>query len=149
VTRPAAIFVLPVLTLALAVGACGSPTEPNTKRVLGRIDPSLSSRPVVWAPAEARAGVAFAVTVTTVGFGCTTAEGGTVESQGDLARIVPYDRVPGAGHDTFCDPGVVILPRDLQVKFLQAGTGHVRVVGLRGSTTAVLDSVDVAVNVLP
>jgi hypothetical protein len=149
--RPAAVFVLLAVSLGLAIGGCGSPTEPNTERVVGRIDPSLSSRPVVSAPAEAQAGVAFTVTVTTVGFGCTTAEGGAVEIRGALARIVPYDRVPGAGHGTFCAEGTItILPRDLRVTMRQAGTARLRVVGYRASTPeSVLDSVDIAISVLP
>jgi hypothetical protein len=151
VTRPAAVFVLSAMSLGLVAGACGSPTEPNTERVVGRIDPSLSSRPVVSAPAETRAGVAFTVTVTTVGFGCTTAEGGVVEVRGDIARIVPYDRVPAAGHDTLCGERIVtILPRDLRVTLPRAGTARLRVVGLSAATPeSVLDSVDIAINVLP
>jgi hypothetical protein len=150
-TRSAAVFVLPALSLGLVVGACGSPTEPNTERVVGRIDPSLSSRPVVSAPAEVRAGAAFTVTVTTVGFGCTTAEGGAVEVRDNLARIVPYDRIPGAGHGTFCPEGTVsILPRDLRVTMRQAGAGRLRVVGFRASSPgSILDSIDIAISVLP
>jgi hypothetical protein len=149
-TRPAAVFVLLALTLGLAAGACGSPTEPNTERVIGRIDPSLSSRPVVAAPAEVRAGAEFTVTVTTVGFGCTTAEGGAVVVRGDLARIVPYDRVPSAGHDAFCPEIVTILPRDLRITMPRAGTARLRVVGFRASSPgSILDSIDIAINVLP
>jgi hypothetical protein len=146
-TRPAAVLVI----LALAGGACGSPTEPNTERVIGRIDPSLSSRPVVWAPSEVRAGAEFTVTVTTVGFGCTTAEGGAVEVREDLARIVPYDRIPEAGHGTFCPEGVLaILPRDLRVTMPRAGAASLRVVGYRASSPgSILDSIDIAINVLP
>jgi hypothetical protein len=101
------------------------------QRVVGRIDPSL--------------------TVTTVGFGCATAEGGLVEVQRDLARVVPYDRVPEAGHDTLCGERIVtLLPRDLRVTLPQAGAANLRVVGLSASTPEeVLDSVDVAISVLP
>jgi hypothetical protein len=150
-TRPAAVFVLLAPSLGLLAGACGSPTEPNTERVVGRIDPSLSSRPVVSAPAEVRARTAFTVTVTTVGFGCTTAEGGSVEVHDDLARIVPYDRIPGAGHGTFCPEGTVtILPRDLRVTMPRTGTARLRVVGFRASSPgSILDSIDIAISVLP
>jgi hypothetical protein len=150
-TRPAAVFVFLALILGLAAGACGSPTEPNTERVIGRIDPSLSSRPVVAAPAEVRAGAKFTVTVTTVGLGCTTAEGGAVEVREDLARIVPYDRIPEAGHGTFCPEGVLtILPRDLSVTMPRAGAARLRVVGFRASSPgSILDSLDIAINVLP
>jgi hypothetical protein len=149
--RPAAVFVLLALSLGLVAGACGSPTEPNTERVVGRIDPSLSSRPVVSAPAEVRAGAAFTVTVTTVGFGCTTAEGGEVEVSDDIARIVPYDRIPGPGHGTLCDETTVrILPRDLRVTMREAGAARLRVVGLRASSPgSILDSIDIAISVLP
>ncbi|MEP6686839.1 MAG: hypothetical protein ABJC36_00735 [Gemmatimonadales bacterium] len=99
-THPAAVFVPLALSLGLAADACGNPTDPNTERVVGRIDPSLSVRPVVATPQEVRAGVSFTITVTTIGFACASAEGGAVEIRGDLARIVPFDRVPGPGHDT-------------------------------------------------
>jgi hypothetical protein len=151
-TRPAAVLVLLAMSLGLAAGAgaCGSPTEPNTQRVVGRIDPSLSSRPVVSAPAEVRAGAAFTVTVTTVGFGCTTAEGGAVVVRDDLARIVPYDRIPEPGHGTFCPEGILaILPRDLGVTLPRAGAARLRVVGLKASSPgSILDSVDIAISVL-
>jgi hypothetical protein len=150
-TRPAAVFVFLAPILGLAAGACGSPTEPNTVRVIGRIDPSLSSRPVVAAPSEVRAGAEFTVTVTTVGFGCATAEGGAVEVRENLARIVPYDRIPQAGHGTFCPEGVLtILPRDLNVTMPQAGAARLRVVGFRASSPgSILDSLEIAINVLP
>jgi hypothetical protein len=149
-TRPAAVFAFLALILGLAAGACGSPTEPNTERVIGRIDPSLSSRPVVAAPAEVRVGAAFTVTVTTVGFGCTTAEGGRVDVRDDIARIVPYDRIPSEGHDAFCPEVVTILPRDLRVTMPRAGAARLRVVGFRASSPgSILDSLDIAINVLP
>lgn len=149
-TRPATALVPLALSLALAAGACGSPTEPNTERVIGRIDPSLSSRPVVWAPAEVRAGAEFTVTVTTVGSGCTIAEGGRVELREALARIVPYDRTPKAGHGTFCPEVLTVLPRDLEVTIPRAGTANLRVVGYRASSPgSILDSIDIAITVLP
>jgi hypothetical protein len=150
-TRPATVFAFLAPILGLTVGACGSPTEPNTERVIGRIDPSLSSRPVVAAPAEVRAGAEFTVSVTTVAFGCATAEGGAVEVREDLARIVPYDRIPEPGHGTFCPEGVLtILPRDLNVTMPRAGSARLRVVGFRASSPgSILDSLDIAINVLP
>jgi hypothetical protein len=149
--RPAAVVVLLAMSLGLAAGACGSPTAPNTVRVVGRIDPSLSSRPVVAAPQEVRAGSAFTITVTTVGFGCATAEGGAVELRGDLARVVPYDRVPGPGHDTVCSERIItLLPRDFRMTLPRAGTTNLRVVGFSASMREdVLDSVDVTIRVLP
>jgi hypothetical protein len=149
VTRPATVVVLLALGLWLAAGACGSPTEPNTQRIVGRIDPSLSSRPVLWAPQEVRAGVAFLVTVTTVGSGCTAAEGGGVEIRGDLARIVPYDREPKPGHTFACAMTVTALPRDLRLKLSVPGTTHLRVVGMKPSNDAALDSLDVTITVRP
>ena len=150
-THPAAVVALLAVSLGLTVGACSNPTDPNTERVVGRIDPSLSSRPVVSAPQEVRAGVAFTVTVTTVAFGCATAEGGLVEIRRNLARVTPYDRVPEAGHGALCGEAVItLLPRDLRVTLSHTGTASLRVVGLSASTPdEVLDSVDVAINVVP
>ena len=87
---------------ALAL-ACGSPTAPNMHVVIGTIDPSLSGAPVIDAPAQARFGVAFVVTVRTVGSSsCVVANGGQVTVSGALARITPYDQVPITGHGGFC-----------------------------------------------
>jgi hypothetical protein len=142
----------------LAVGAsaglalaCGSPTDSSTQRVVGTIDPGLSSAPVIDAPAEARSGVAFTVTVRTVGSSsCTTPDGGKVEVIGALARITPYDQVPDPGHDLFCTRDYVVHPRDLSVTLKQRGPARVRVVGFSASSAdPVLDSVEVQLTVTP
>ena len=148
-TRHAPVIVQLALGLGLAAGACGSPTDPNTERIIGRIDPSLSSRPVLWAPQDVRAGVAFLVTVTTVGSGCTAAEGAGVEVRGDLVRIVPYDREPKPGHTFVCSMEVKVLPRDLRLTLSRPGTTHLRVVGIKPSNDAALDSLDIPVTVRP
>ena len=99
-----------------------------------------------------RAGVAFTITVTTVGFGCTAAEGGAVEIRGGprprssrtIAMPEPGPRLRSAPRN------VTVLPRDLQVTLPLAGTARLRVVGLRASTPeSALDSVDITINVLP
>jgi hypothetical protein len=131
--------------------ACGSPTEPNTERVVGTIDPAFSGVPVIDAPAQVRSGVAFTVTVRNVGSSsCTSPDGGQVFVSGTLARITPYDQVPADGHDLFCTRDYTPHPRDLSVTLKQSGQGRIRVVGLSASSAdAVLDSVEVQVTVTP
>jgi hypothetical protein len=129
--------------------ACGSPVEPNTHRVVGIIDPRHSP-PVIDAPAQVRSGVAFTVTVRTLGTsGCVTPDGGRVDVTGALARITPYDQVPDPGHGALCSPDYTSLPRTLSVTLGQPGSATVRVVGLSASSSAdaVLDSVEVPVTV--
>ena len=146
-TRPAAVFVF--LAPILGSRRMRQPDEPNTERVIGRIDPSLSSRPVVSAPAEVRAGAEFTVTVTTVGFGCTSAEGGSVVVHDDLAGSCPttafpvratmrFPRGPSrssrvtSGHDA---TGRDCTPPRRRFPGLVAGS--------------ILDSIDIAISVLP
>jgi hypothetical protein len=131
--------------------ACNTPTEPNTQRVIGTIDPGLSAAPVIDAPAQVRSGVAFTVTVRTVGSSsCTTPDGGQVIVTGPLARITPYDQVPDPGHDLFCTHDYTPHPRDLSVKLQHAGQARLRVVGFSASSAQpVLDSVEVQVTVVP
>jgi hypothetical protein len=142
------------LALGASVGlglACGSPTEPNTQRVVGTIDPGFSGAAVIDAPAEVRSGQAFSVTVRTVGSSsCTIPDGGLVVVTGALARITPYDQVPDAGHDLFCTRDYTTHPRTLSVTLKQAGPARLRVVGFSASTAdPVLDSVEVQVTVAP
>jgi hypothetical protein len=142
----------------LAVGAsaglalaCGSPTDPNTQRVVGTIDRALSSARVIDAPGEVHSGVPFAVTVRTVGSStCVSPAGGGVEVSGALARITPYDLVPEPGHDVVCTRDYAVHPRDLSVTLKQPGPARLRVVGLSASSAdPVLDSVEVQLTVTP
>lgn len=142
----------------LAVGAsaglalaCGSPTDPNTQRVVGTIDPAFSAAPVIDAPGQVRSGVAFLATVRTVGSSsCVTPDGGKVEVSGSLARLTPYDQVPAPGHDIACTRDYAPHPRNLMVTLKQSGPARLRVVGLSASSAdPVLDSVEVQVTVAP
>ncbi|HUR94092.1 MAG TPA: hypothetical protein VMY76_05885 [Gemmatimonadales bacterium] len=149
-TRPAIAFA----ALATGVGlvmSCGSPTEPTTRLVFGTIDKSRSSAPVLVAAGQPRVGRAFSVTVNTVGSSsCTTAVGGEVMVTDDLARIVPYDRVPAPGHDTLCTDDFVIHPRDFLLVFHAIGPARVRVVGFTAASAASrLDSLEVQLTVEP
>jgi hypothetical protein len=142
------------LALGASVGlglACNSPTDPNTQRVIGTIDPGLSAAPVIDAPAQVRSNVAFTVTVRTVGSSsCTTPDGGQVIVTGPLVRITPYDQVPDPGHDLFCTRDYAPHPRNLSIKLQQAGPARLRVVGFSASSAQqVLDSVEVQVTVVP
>lgn len=142
------------LALGASVGlglACNTPTDANTQRVIGTIDPGLSGAPVIEAPAEVRSGISFRVTVRTVGTSsCTTPDGGQVIVTGLLARITPYDQVPDSGHDLFCTPDYNSHPRDLSVKLEHAGDARLRVLGFRASSAQPqLDSVEVQITVTP
>ena len=146
----------PAARLALGVGAglalaCGSPTEPNTQRVVGTIDPSFSGAPVVDVPEQVHSGVPFTVTVRTVGSSsCVSPAGGRVEVVGTLARITPYDLVPNPGHDVLCTRDYAVHPRDLSVTLKQRGAARLRVVGFSASSAdPVLDSVEVQLTVTP
>jgi len=141
---------LAVSASAGLVLACGSPTEPNTHRVVGTIDPRHSNAAVIDVPTQVQSGVAFKVTVRTIGSSsCVTPDGGRIDVTGSLARITPYDQVPDPGHGTLCTPGSILLPRTLSVALGRPGPAKLRVVGLSASSgaDAILDSVEVEVTV--
>jgi hypothetical protein len=81
------------------LAACHDAGHPAKQRVIGLIEPSRTTLPVILTPTEVRAGERFVVTVNTVGSSdCTTADGGDAKIAPDLIRLVPYDIVPLPGH---------------------------------------------------
>jgi hypothetical protein len=133
------------------VAACGGAAGGQGDRVVARIHPGLSVRPLLATPREVTAGETFTITVTTIGSGCAEAAGGTVEVRDSLVRVVPYDRVHRAKGDSAC-PGLAprLLSRPLRVTLTQPGSARIRVVGVSATAAApALDSMDAEIAVLP
>lgn len=140
---------VPSLALVLAAAACGGGGDPldsldGWKVVVGRISPSLSSVQAARAPATARVGVPFTVTVTTVGSGsCTRAAGARVSRVNARFVVVePLDRE----RDGTCTDDLASYPRDVRVTFEEAGDAVVRVSG-RAFTPGEPATVDLPVRV--
>lgn len=133
--------------LALVVGACHDATDPDKQRIIGRIDPSSTAVPVIVAPEEVEVDVPFDIVVHTFGsFGCTTADGEDVDTDGGLVRIVPYDIVPRPGHRDVCPSEGYYLEHHVRVALPASGTARLRVVGADASSRDDrLDSVEVSV----
>jgi hypothetical protein len=144
--RPAARW-----ALLTALAACHDATDSEKQRVIGLIEPSRTTLPVVVAPAEVAAGEEFLVTVNTVGSsGCTTPDGGDVSVTDDLIRLVPYDIVPMPGHSDVCREDYAPQRHYFPVTMAHPGAARIRVVGRRPSTNdSALDSVETPLTVTP
>ena len=140
-----------MVTCLTFVAACGGAGAGQGARVVARIHPGLSVRPLLATPREVTAGETFTITVTTVGSDCAEADGGTVVVRDSLVRVVPYDRVRRLEGDSAC-PGRSprLLSRPLQVTLTRPGPARIRVVGMSATAAeAVLDSLDAEIVVLP
>jgi len=112
----------------LALVACSSVSEPNEwRRVIGVLNPSLSSIQAVHAPAEVTVNEPFTVTITTVGSSsCTRADGATSKVSGNTAEVTPYDRI--APRDRACTDDLHAFPRPVTLLFTSVGEGRILVV---------------------
>jgi hypothetical protein len=115
------------LLLLLALGGCSGATDPNEwRRVVGLVDPSLSSIQAVKFPASVAANQSFTVTVTTVGSSsCTRESGGTVDLKEADATVTPYDLI--APEFSICTADLHAFPRDFQVRYTRVGSALLRV----------------------
>src|SRR5688572_25596443 len=122
-----------VLLTALLVSACAPVTNPDGwRRVVGNVNPALSSIQMVNLPTEAAVNVPFTVTVTTLGSSsCTRADGTDVATNGLTATITPYDRV--APPDAPCTRDLRGFPHPVQLRFTTAGSARIIVIGREGS----------------
>ena len=140
------------LVACLTLGAaCGGAGAGQGERVVARIHPGLSVRPLLATPREVTVGETFTITVTTLGSECAEADGGTVVVRDSLVRVVPYDRVRRLEGDSAC-PGLTprLLSRPLQVTLTRPGPARIRVVGMSATAAAAaLDSLDAEIAVLP
>jgi hypothetical protein len=78
-------------------------------------------------PATVQAGVPFVVRATTIGDGCTEADGAEVQRTGNIAVITAYD----IRHGEVCTMIAKFLTREVTVQFDTPGTATIRLVGRR------------------
>ena len=121
------------LLAVLLVSSCALVTNPDGwRRVIGNVNPALSSMQMVNLPTEAAVNVPFTVTVTTLGSSsCTRADGADVVTNGLTATITPYDRV--APPNTPCTRDLRGFPHPVQLRFATAGSARINVIGRDGS----------------
>jgi hypothetical protein len=119
-----------LLAPAYLAAACSSPTgDDDWQRVVGTIDPLLSSVQLVFIPEGITAGQPFTVTVTTVGSSsCTRAAGADLAVSGGSATITPYDEIR-TGSDLACTDDLRPFPRDITLTLPSAGTAEIRIHG--------------------
>ena len=122
---------------ALLVCACSPFTDPSGwSRVIGTVNPSLSSIQMVNLPTEASVNVPFTVTVTTLGSSsCTRADGTDVDANGLAVTITPYDRVAPPG--TACTRDLRAFPHPVELRFASAGEARINVIGRDGNGSTV------------
>jgi hypothetical protein len=125
----------------LLVCACSPFTNPDPdgwSRVIGTVNPALSSIQMVNLPTEARVNVPFTVTVMTLGSSsCTRADGTDVDTAGLRVTIIPYDRVAPPG--TPCTRDLRAFPHEVQLRFATAGEARITVVGRHEGSTVTHD----------
>jgi hypothetical protein len=115
----------------LATQACLAITGPDEERVLGIIDfYADGTGGVLAAPDTVDAGVDVPVTVTTYGGGCESVGGAEVALSGATATVTVYDYTV-SGEDVACPDVLRRFPRTTTVRFANAGTGVLRIVGRR------------------
>jgi hypothetical protein len=123
------MFLRGIFVFAALLGpTCSTIGGSDWERSVGYLDAHLGI-PVLQAPDTVAVGQAFTVTVTTLGNSCTRADGAEVETDpaDPLLRIVrPYDRHRTTG---ICHDIGMTFPRDVELRFDQAGEAVVRVVG--------------------
>jgi hypothetical protein len=115
------------LVALLALIGCSSSAEPNGwRRVIGVVQPFMSSIQAVIVPPAVSVNVPFAVTVNTVGSSsCTRPNGATLAVAGNTAVITPYDFVAPPG--TACTEDLHAFPRSVNVTFTSVGVGRIQV----------------------
>ena len=117
----------------LALAACANPTTSDRewKRVPGVISiyQDRETPDALVIPDTVAAGASFTAQVTTFGSGsCTRADGATVQAEGSVAEIAPFDLdvVSGSGA---CTNDLRAFPRDVQLRLTVPGEALVRVRG--------------------
>lgn len=122
-----------LMLLAALLTGCSDPVAPDDdwERQPGLLMPELSSIQMLQMPAHARAGVAFEITVTTLGSSlCTRADGATVSVTGLVADVTPWDRIAPEG--TACTDDLHPFPRAARVRFDTPGSALIRLHGSGG-----------------
>jgi hypothetical protein len=139
------IGVLLITALGCSSSAEPEPVPAGWSRVIGFINPLLSSIQMVQAPISVGAGEPFSVVVSTLGSStCTRADGATVTMDGDLAVLTPYDRVAPAG--TGCTRDLVAFPRRTTVRFAQTGVGRLQIQGQDGRGQPIIFELEIPVH---
>lgn len=135
---------------ALTALACLGCSEPDWATALGMLNPAADDRSVaVTGPTQVTVNAPFVVTVQTFGSSnCTRSDRLELSVAGNLARLAPYDQV--APDKATCFRNLAPFSHSRTVQFGAAGPASLRVVGYFGQfSEAVLDSVDVAIEVEP
>jgi hypothetical protein len=110
-----------ILTGALVgLADCSAFTGPDTRRIVGTIDPSGTGNTVL-APDTVQAGSSFIAIIHTFGSSsCTTPDGVALKLGSSEARITPYDLVP-ADKGTVCTADLAPQPHPVELRFSHVG----------------------------
>jgi hypothetical protein len=113
-----------IVVIAVLAGAAGCGLfEPDSRRVVGLIDPGLGVQ-TIEAPDTVRVDVAFAATVNTFGSSnCTIPDGVRLTLGPSEARVIPYDRIPRG--DEVCTAEISPLPHPVELRFTSAGAAAI------------------------
>jgi hypothetical protein len=129
-SRALALRAFAALVLPLAAGCSSILGSSGWERVPGDIGNAIGSP--LQAPAEARQGVPFEITVTTYGSGsCTRPDGAETSVTGLLATVRPFD-LERRGPNVACTADLRAYPRPVTLRFDEPGQATIRVIGARG-----------------
>jgi hypothetical protein len=132
------MIIRPLLFSGLVFSVIGCHTffrSPKEHRLIGTIDATDVSGPVIQAPSTVHLGEWFDVTVTTRGSSCVRADGADVDVRGLIALITPRDIVNYA-HG--CLEYDAPYPRTVKVRFDKIGPSIIRVRALNNDDHAVI-----------
>lgn len=126
------------LALILITAGCPAILGSDWVRRVGNIVAGGPGTPPITLPATAQRGVPFTATVTTHGSSsCTRADGAEVSMQSaSTVQVTPYDLVNVAG---VCTADLHPFPREVTLRFDQAGEATIRVHGANEDYVAHLD----------
>jgi hypothetical protein len=118
-----------LVAILAAVAGCSTISGPNTRRVVGTIDPSGTGTRTIMAPDTVQAGRAFTATIYSFGSSsCTTPDGVALTLGPSEARVTPYDLVP-ASNNVACTADFAARPHSVELRFTSAGPATIVVSG--------------------
>jgi len=138
-----------LISACLLMAVCTNPLGPDSRRVIGQIQPPSEYERVIIAPDSVKVGASFQVTVNSFGSSsCVKPDGVDLELSGSLAVVTPYDRLPAG--NAICTADISPRPHPVALQFSAAGEATIRAVGyMWAQGQRVLGQVEHTLLVLP
>jgi hypothetical protein len=113
----------------VGLAGCSTLTEPDTRRVIGLIDPGVAF-PTIVAPDTVQVGSWFTATVHTFGSSnCTKPDGVELTLSASEARVTPYDLETTGSSQAVCYLDLRAHPHPVELRFTRAGPAVIVALG--------------------